>query len=38
MNLAEKYINAYTKDFEFAFTEHISNRVFDVEIEVDVFE
>ncbi len=36
--MSEKYINAYTNGFEFAFTEHISSRVFDVEIEVDVFE
>ena len=38
MSLTEKYILDYTEDFVFDFTTHISKRVFDVEIEIDVFE
>ena len=38
MNLTEKYISEYTKNFTFDFSEHISCRIFDVEIGIDVFE
>ena len=38
MSLTEKYILDYTADFVFGFSEHISKRIFDVEIEMDIFE
>ncbi len=38
MDLINQYIREYSEDFVFDFSEHISSRVFDVEIEIDVFE
>ena len=38
MNLLEKYILDYSDGFHFVFTEHVSKRVFDVDIEIDIFE
>lgn len=38
MNLTEKYISEYIIDFEFDFSEHISQKIFDVEIDIDIFE
>ncbi len=38
MNLIDKYISEYSEDFVFHHSEHISTRVFDVEINVEVFE
>ena len=38
MNTVEEYIAEYVNGFAFAYTGHVSKRVFDVKIEVDVFE
>ena len=38
MNPNDKYMLQYTGKFPFEYTEHISIRIFDVEIDVDVFE
>ena len=38
MRPVEKYVSEYIDGFDFTFSEHISKRVFDVEIEVDAFE
>ncbi|MBQ8372570.1 MAG: hypothetical protein IJX38_06525 [Clostridia bacterium] len=38
MNLMEKYILEYSDGFNFVFSAHLSKRIFDVEIEVDIFE
>lgn len=38
MDLIDKYILEYSEDFNFEFSRHISKRIFDVEIEIDVFE
>jgi hypothetical protein len=38
MNLTEKYILEYSDGFNFVFSDHLSKRIFDVEIEVDIFE
>ena len=38
MDLIEKYILEYSEGFNFNFSKHLSQRVFDVEIDVDIFE
>ena len=38
MNLIDKHIFEYTKNFVFNFVEHLSERIFDVEIDIDIFE
>lgn len=38
MNPIDKYILEYTNDFVFTFVEHLSKRIFDVEIDIDIFE
>ena len=38
MNLIEKYILEYSDGFNFVFSYHLSKRIFDVEIEIDIFE
>jgi len=38
MNLIDKYILEYSENFVFNFSEHISKNIFDVEIDIDVFE
>ena len=38
MNLVEKYILEYSNGFNFVFSDHLSKRIFDIEIEVDIFE
>ena len=38
MDLIDKYILEYSENFVFNFSEHISKNIFDVEIEVDIFE
>ncbi len=37
MNLTDKYILEYTENFVFNFVEHLSKRIFDVEIDIDIF-
>ena len=38
MDLINKYILDYSEDFVFDFSQHIEKRVFDTEIEIDIFE
>jgi hypothetical protein len=38
MDSTEKYIHEYSKGFHFVFSEHLSKRVFDIEIEIEMFE
>ena len=38
MDLINQYIREYSEDFVFDLSGHISKRVFDVEIEIDIFE
>ena len=38
MSLIEKYILKYSDGYNFVFSNHVSKRIFDVEIEVDIFE
>ncbi len=38
MELIDKYILEYSENFVFNFSEHISKNIFDVEIEIDIFE
>lgn len=38
MDLIEKYLLEYSDGFNFVFSDHLSKRVFDVEIEIDIFE
>ena len=38
MDLIGKYILDYSEGFKFVFSEHLSKRIFDIEIEVDIFE
>ena len=38
MDSTEKYILEYSKGFHFVFSEHLSKRVFDVEIEIETYE
>ncbi len=38
MDLIDKYILEYSENFVFNFSEHISTNIFDVEIEIDIFE
>ena len=38
LDLIEKYILDYSEGFNFVFLDHLSKRIFDVEIEIDIFE
>ncbi len=38
MNSIDKFILEYVEEFVFDYVEHLSMRVFDVEIEIDIFE
>ena len=38
MDLTEKYMLEYFDGFDFVFSDHLSKRIFDVEIEIDIFE
>ena len=38
MGLTDKYTLEYSNNFVFDFSEHISKRIFDVEIDIDIFE
>ena len=38
MDLTEKYILAYSDGFHFVLSKHVSKCVFDIEIEIDIFE
>ncbi len=38
MNLIDKYILEYTENFVFNFVQHLSERIFDIEIDIDIFQ
>ena len=38
MELTDRYILEYSENYVFNFSEHISKNIFDVEIEIDIFE
>ena len=38
MNLIDKYIFEYAENFAFDCVDHLFNRIFDVEIDIDIFE